>query len=82
MTPFILLSTSGCHLCELAKALVTERLGPEGQQWQECEISQSEQWVELYGERIPVLRHNTSKKELGWPFDSDQLVQWLETCAD
>lgn len=48
------------------------------------EISESEELVERYGIRIPVIgllenlrEENRESVELGWPFDLDQLRQFL-----
>lgn len=79
---FQLYSTLGCHLCEEAKILVEQALGPAGTAWAEVEIAESELWVETYGVRIPVLRNTRTGEELGWPFDPAQLLQWLETQSE
>lgn len=72
-----LYSTLGCHLCEQAKPLVESVLGPSGEAWREVDIVESEQLVERYGVRIPVLHNVQSGEELGWPFDLPQLQAWL-----
>ncbi len=41
------------------------------------EISDSEELVQQYGVRIPVLV--AKKGELGWPFEYQDLVDWLES---
>ena len=41
------------------------------------DIAEREEWVEQYGLSIPVLRRCDSWAELGWPFDSDQIVAFL-----
>jgi len=73
MTHLILYSTSGCHLCEQAEALL-EQLGRElPLAWRVVDIANDEQLVKRYGIRIPVLRREADDSELGWPFDLDQL---------
>lgn len=72
-----LYSTLGCHLCEQAKALVEQALGPAGGVWEEVDIAESESLVEAYGVRIPVLQNTQTGAELGWPFDLAQLQEWL-----
>ncbi len=73
-------TTSGCHLCDDAEALL-KVLGQHPQlanefQYQSVEISDSDQLIELYGTRIPVLATHTDR-ELGWPFSQEELGQWL-----
>lgn len=60
-----LFSTLGCHLCEEAAAV----LGAEGLQAEECEIADSDAWLQRYGLRIPVLQCVATGAELDWPFD-------------
>jgi hypothetical protein len=74
-----LFSTSGCHLCELAKALVDELAAAIPLHCQEIEITTDEALVERYGVRIPVLRDTAGGKELGWPFDAEQLKDFVQT---
>ncbi len=71
--PFILYTTEGCHLCDHALAL-TQAAGLEVQLQ---EIAFDEQLFALYGVRIPVLKHEPSADELGWPFDAQGLAVWL-----
>ncbi|SDJ70241.1 Glutaredoxin-like domain [Ferrimonas sediminum] len=73
MPEYTLFHTDGCHLCELAQALVNEA----GLQVQRQDIIDSPEWVAAYGERIPVLRHS-SGRELGWPFDALTLTQFTD----
>ena len=70
----LLYTTEGCHLCEQARALVAPLLSAEHVQLLAVEISDSDELVERYGIRIPVLRFSDAPEELGWPFD-DQAVQ-------
>lgn len=41
------------------------------------DIADSEVLFEAYGLRIPVLRRIDTGAELGWPFDSEQVVTFL-----
>ena len=59
-------------------------LEENGFELKKIEISESEELVERYGIRIPVIRlrenlrgENSESVELGWPFDLDQLRQFL-----
>lgn len=72
-----LFSTSGCHLCDEAKALLAQVRDQHSLQLQEIEIADSDELIERYGIRIPVLRDTVSGEELNWPFDLAQLKNWL-----
>lgn len=72
-----LFSTSGCHLCELAKQLVDELATCLPLACEEIEIAVSEDLVELYGVRIPVVRDMADGRELGWPFDLARLERFV-----
>ena len=76
-TQLLLYNTEGCHLCEQAEALVSPLLPAEGVQLMAVEISASDQLVERYGIRIPVLRFSDGAQELGWPFDDRAVLAFL-----
>jgi hypothetical protein len=72
----ILFHTQGCHLCEDAHALVLaalarQGLSPDG--LEQVEIADSPDLLERYGVTIPVLRENTSGRELNWPFGLEEI---------
>ncbi|WP_070413036.1 glutaredoxin family protein [Pseudomonas lundensis] len=71
-----LFGTLGCHLCELAEAEVMP-LVAHGLLVELIDIADSEALVEAYGLRIPVLRRVDTGAELGWPFDTEQIVAFL-----
>lgn len=71
-----LFGTLGCHLCEVAEALLMPFV-EHGLLVELVDIAEREDWVEQYGLRIPVLRRNDSGAELGWPFEADQVVTFL-----
>lgn len=73
----VLLGTQACHLCEQAQALLTLFQSYLKVDVFLEDIAESEAQVERYGLRIPVLVHQESGDELGWPFDAEQLQQWL-----
>ena len=78
MSDVTLLGTEGCHLCELAQAVLVESAHylPGLVVYLE-DIGDSERDIERYGLRIPVLRHDQSGLELDWPFDPARCVEWL-----
>lgn len=74
-----LYGTSACHLCELAEALLAQLL-LDKPYWQIelVDIADSDELIARYGERIPVLQHTASAEELGWPFDGEAVVRFVE----
>ncbi len=78
MNRLIFYTTSGCHLCEHA-ALVLQEFSAQANapefDLEEVDISTDEQLVELYGIRIPVVKNSANEKEVGWPFDLEDLAR-------
>lgn len=68
-----LYSTLGCHLCEQAKVILWPLLLKYQFRLVEIDISTSDEVVEKYGTRIPVLGAGDKLTELNWPFTSDQV---------
>lgn len=66
-TQLILYSTSSCHLCEQAIAIL-ENVSSLDITWREIEIAEDDALLAKYGTKIPVLRHVNSGKEINWPF--------------
>ncbi len=60
----VLLTTTGCHLCEQAQALI--RRAAPGVDVELLDIATDDALIARYGERIPVLR--CGERELAWPF--------------
>ncbi len=82
MTHFYLFTTSGCHLCEQAVALLTSILN-DAQQLHLEEISGSDELMQKYSIRIPVLgAYNAAGewREIGWPFGSEEVVGFIASC--
>lgn len=73
MSDWLLFGTEGCHLCEEAQAITTEA----GLSVQVLDIMDKTEWQDEYGIRIPVLRHQASDQELGWPFDLTQINRFV-----
>ncbi|GGE79085.1 thioredoxin family protein [Streptosporangium jomthongense] len=71
-------TTSQCHLCELAEALLVNTPMPTPIPVDVVDIAQSEELIQRYGTRIPVLRRNDTGQELDWPFNRDQLLTFLQ----
>ncbi len=72
-----LYTTLGCHLCEQAFALLHELRAELGLSIEPIEIADSDELIERYGVRIPVVTRADSVAELGWPFDAGQLKAFL-----
>jgi hypothetical protein len=71
----ILYSTSACHLCEEALQIVQPIAKAVNLDLLQVDIAGDESLETLYGLRIPVLVFD--KRELGWPFDTPQLLKFL-----
>lgn len=71
----VFLTTSGCHLCEQAKALLEQASEQQGLIYTEVDIASDDALVERYGLRIPVLR--LGQRELNWPFTLTEVQQLL-----
>jgi len=74
------LTTTGCHLCEQAFQMVDHLLKNDPRVAAKIdlivtEIADDDFLVEKYGIRIPVLASSTN--ELGWPFELEELREWL-----
>lgn len=74
---FQLLHTSGCHLCEEAEAMLLPMAASLGIAVSRVDIADEDALVEAYGVRIPVVRNATSGREIGWPFEPEQLYSFL-----
>lgn len=70
-TAYQLFHTDGCHLCELAAAL----LQAAKINYQAIDICDDEYLAERYGISIPVLKA-PDDSELHWPFDATQLQEF------
>ena len=71
-----LYSTSHCHLCELAYALILQAAGPSNVNL--IEIADDKALLAEYGLRIPVLRRIDTNTELNWPFTLADISGFLK----
>ena len=74
-----LMTTEGCHLCEQATPLLVAGLNPNLFEVDLVDIAFDDQLMNLYATRIPVLVDSQSGAELGWPFDMQQLAEFVES---
>jgi len=72
-----LYSTLGCHLCELAENLVYQSSHVNLFILSTIDISEDEALLNEYGVRIPVVKNETTGKEISWPFDLHEFEAWL-----
>jgi len=72
-----LYTTAGCHLCDMALAIVHPLVQRQGFELELVEISEQESLVEKYGIRIPVIRLDGQENDLGWPFEAEQAQAYL-----
>ena len=78
MIRLLLLGTAGCHLCEQAEQILNDCLPSNIELTIESiDIAEQEQWQKQYALCIPVLYYPETKKELGWPFDSWQVKEFI-----
>ncbi len=72
--PLILYSRADCHLCDLV-AMMLDRAGVA---WRPVDIESDSGLLRKYGMVIPVLLNPGSGRELFFPFDDEQLQQFLD----
>ena len=75
-------NTVGCHLCDDAELLLNlyETTSIENKSELDVyrvDIAKSDELMELYGVRIPVLKRLDTEVELGWPFELSELSSFL-----
>lgn len=73
----LLYTTLGCHLCELAEEVALSVIDPDRYKLVKIEISESDELMERYGLRIPVMALQGQSAEIGWPFDAPQFAEFL-----
>lgn len=76
---FVVYSTIGCHLCDVAMGIVNACALLDGATVCSLDIGEDNNLIREYGIRIPVIRHVQSGMELGWPFDAEQLHTWVKS---
>jgi glutaredoxin len=63
-----LYSTSHCHLCEKAEALLADHSVADRVELDKVEITDDSALLELYEIKIPVLKRSDNGLEIAWPF--------------
>ena len=78
MLTLLLLGTSGCHLCEEAEDIIANcSLEPDKVTIEKLDIAEQEQYQAEFALFIPVLYHLDSSKRLNWPFDAEQVHEFI-----
>lgn len=78
MTQLVLYTTSHCHLCEQALALLINLKEQYAINWLTKEISDDDDLIEKYGIRIPVIQRIDNQAELNWPFSENDIVMLIK----
>lgn len=78
MTQLVLYTTSHCHLCEQAQALLIHLKEQYAINWITKEISDDDDLIEKYGIRIPVIQRIDNQSELNWPFSENDIVMLIK----
>ncbi|MBE0440229.1 MAG: glutaredoxin family protein [Gammaproteobacteria bacterium] len=73
MIPVILYTTAGCHLCELADAILQSISTNNPLAITHVEIGDDDSLTERYGITIPVVQFEDGS-ELNWPFTETELA--------
>ncbi|MBR9727483.1 glutaredoxin family protein [Shewanella intestini] len=70
-TTYVLFHTQGCHLCDIAQALIEQT----GASYSLIDICDDPALAQQYGMTIPVF--SNGQQALNWPFDLVQLHTFL-----
>lgn len=70
-------SKPGCHLCEVAEAIVERVCAELGVGWERIDILDDPELTQAYGEQIPVTFVDGKQHDF-WRVDPDRLRKALE----
>ena len=73
-----LYSTSHCHLCEQAKAILVELALSNDLSWTVIEITDDANLLSRYELSIPVLSRIDKGQEITWPFNKDMVLDLIK----
>nr|WP_217362037.1 MULTISPECIES: glutaredoxin family protein [unclassified Marinobacterium] len=73
------MTTEGCHLCDQALPLLVSGIDPSKYEVDLVDIAFDDELMNQYATRIPVLVDPQSKQSLDWPFDAEQLAQFIRS---
>ncbi|MDX1590145.1 MAG: glutaredoxin family protein [Oleiphilaceae bacterium] len=69
--------TEHCELCEKAEAVLMATPIEDPIPVDVVDIAESQELVDRYGTRIPVLRRESDGAELNWPFTEADVVRFV-----
>ena len=70
-------TTSECHLCDQALALLKPIAERKGLSVRVIDVMDDVIAEEHYAERIPVIAHHQRSEVLTWPFTAEDIYRWL-----
>jgi len=73
-----LMTTEGCHLCDQALPILVEGINPTKYEVDLVDIAFDDELMNQFATRIPVLVDPQSRQALDWPFDAEQLAQFIQ----
>jgi hypothetical protein len=76
MKQLVLYSTTHCHLCEKAEALLANYY--HAFNLNIIDIADNDMLLAQYGTRIPVLLSVDNASELNWPFDEIRIKEFFD----
>lgn len=68
----VLLSRTGCHLCDVARAVLAAVADELGVGWQERDVDADAALADEYGDRVPVVLLDGAEHSY-WRVDEDRL---------
>ncbi|TFW71203.1 thioredoxin family protein [Methylotenera oryzisoli] len=79
MLALTLYTTSHCHLCEEAEAILSSIANDHDITWRTIEIADNNQLLETYGTTIPVIQITGTSSEIKWPFGAEEILALVKT---
>jgi hypothetical protein len=73
-----LYSTSHCHLCEQAEAILVDLALSHDLSWTVIEIADDANLLSRYELSIPVLTRLDTGHEIAWPFNKDTVLDLIK----
>jgi hypothetical protein len=73
-----LYSTSHCHLCELAEAILVDLALSHDLSWTVIEIANDANLLSRYELSIPVLARLDMSQEIAWPFNKNLVLDLIK----
>ena len=73
-----LYSTSHCHLCEQAEAILVDLALSHDLSWTVIEITDNADLLSRYELSIPVLTRLDTGQEITWPFNRDTVLDLIK----